>query len=106
MQHQSDLAVIQAVLGEAIQKRRMIRATYNSSELSLAPHQIVLRNNAFYLGAVNPKKSRLSDEEPSLGYFKVDGLSGVALTEDGFEALPVHACAPAREGDQVIVALD
>ncbi len=106
MQHQSSFEFVQAVLGEAMRERTMVSATYNSSPLTLAPHQIVLRNNAFYLGAVNPNKSRRVDEDPALGYFKIDGLSDIALTRENFEPIPAEACAPVREGDQVIVALE
>ena len=106
MQQNSSLAEVQAVLTEAMDRRLMITAIYNGATLTLAPHQIVLRNDAFYLGAVNPKKSRLADEEPSLGYFKVDGLSDVMVRDENFQALPPEACAPAREGDRVIAALD
>ncbi|MBX7536752.1 WYL domain-containing protein [Qipengyuania flava] len=105
MQHQSSFEFVQAVLGEAMRERTMISATYNSSTLKLAPHQIVLRNNAFYLGAVNPNKSRRVDEDPALGYFKIDGLSDIALTREGFDPIPAENCAPVREGDQVIVAI-
>lgn len=106
MQHETNFQTTQAVVGQAMHERLMIRAIYNASELTLAPHQIVLRNDALYLGAVNPKKNRRVDEEPSLGYFKLDGLSDLALTDERFEPLPAEACGPAREGDQVIVALD
>lgn len=84
----------------------MISAVYNANTLTLAPHQIILRNDAFYLGAVNPNKNRRVDEDPSLGYFKIDGLSQVGLTEDSFEPLPPEACVPAREDDRIIAGLD
>lgn len=106
MQHESSFNFVQAVLAEAMRKRLMISAVYNSSTLTLAPHQIVLRNDAFYLGAVNPNKARRHDEEPTPGYFKIDGLSQVSLTEETFEPLPPEACLPAREDDRVIASLD
>lgn len=106
MQHQSDFLFVQAVLGEAMRERRLVRATYNSAQLTLAPHQIVLRNEAFYLGAVNPNKGRRVDEDPALGYFKIDGLSQVTMAEEVFEPLPADACVPPRPDDRVIAALD
>ncbi|QZD91444.1 MULTISPECIES: WYL domain-containing protein [Qipengyuania] len=106
MQHESTFNFVQAVLAEAMRKRLMISAVYNSSALTLAPHQIVLRNDAFYLGSVNPNKSRRVDEAPALGYFKIDGLSQVSLTDETFEPLPPEACLPAREDDRVIASLD
>ena len=106
MQHDTDFAQAQAVLGDAMRERRLITATYNSSPLTLAPQLIVLRNGAFYLGAVNPNKARRSDEEPSLGFFKIDGLSGITMTMDNFEPLAPQARVPARKDDTVIATLD
>ena len=106
MQHESFFNFVQAVLAEAMRKRLMISAVYNSSTLTLAPHQIVLRNDAFYLGAVNPNKARRHDEEPTPGYFKIDGLTDVKITPETFEALHPEAMAPTRDGDRVIVTLD
>lgn len=106
MQHEAHLNFVQAVIGEAIRERRLISGTYNSSRLTLAPHQIILRNEAFYLGAVNPNKARRHDEEPTLGYFKIDGLTDVKITPDTFEALASEALIPTRDGDRVIVTLD
>lgn len=106
MQHKTSFETAEAVVGQAMNERLMIRAIYNAAELTLAPHQIVLRNDALYLGAVNPKKNRRVDEDPGLGYFKLDGLSELSLTDERFEPLPAEACAPVRAGDRVIVALD
>ena len=102
MQHDLPENDGRALVAAAIASRRMIRARYNSSELTLAPHQIILRNNALYLGALNPAKARRSDELPSLGHFKIDGLSDIDMTEESFVALPPEFCVPPREGDQLI----
>ena len=106
MQHESSFTFTQAVLTDSMRERRMISAVYNNSALRLAPHRIVLRNDAFYLGAYNPDKSRRIDEDPALGYFKLDGLSQVGLLDETFDPLPEEACLPVREGDQVIASLD
>lgn len=102
MQHESSFNSDSELIAHAIQARRLIRARYNSTELTLAPHQIILRNNALYLGAHNPAKKIRSDEEPGLGHFKIDGLSDVGLTDEAFEALPPESCQLPREDDQLI----
>lgn len=106
MQHESTFNFVEAVLAEAMRKRLMISVVYNSSTLTLAPHQVVLRNEALYVCAVNPHKSRRVDEDPALGYFKIEGLSHISLTEETFEPLPSEACLPAREDDRVIASID
>lgn len=106
MQHPSTLDHAQAMLADAMRERRMIMAVYNGSTLKLAPHTIVLRNDAFYVGALNPAKNRCVHEDPALGYFKVDGLSQVSLLDERFDPLPEDARVPVREGDRVIAALD
>lgn len=106
MQHESSLNFAQAVIADAMRERRMVSAIYNSGELRLAPHQVVLRNGAFYLGAFNPAKSRRVDEEPSLGHYKLEGLSGLTLLDEVFEPLADSALGPARPDDVVIASID
>lgn len=102
MQHELTFNSDKEIIAHAIQNRQMIRARYNSTDLHLAPHQIILRNNALYLGALNPAKKIRSDEMPSLGHFKIDGLSDIGLTEERFESLPPESCQLPREDDQLI----
>ncbi len=102
MQHDLPEDDGRALIAAAIASRRMIRARYNATDLTLAPHQIILRNNALYLGALNPAKARRSDELPALGHFKIDGLSDIGLTEQSFVALPPEFCTLPRETDQLI----
>lgn len=72
---------------EAIVTRSRLEANYNNARLELHPHQLFLRNDALFLRAFNPNKSRRSDEEPSLGNYKLDGLKDLALVRETFDPL-------------------
>lgn len=87
---------------EAIARRMLIRADYNGAEIKLAPHLLFERHGDLFIGAFNPAKNRRSDEAPSLGYFKLKGLRGVAVTEDAFEPLEGVAMELPREGDVLV----
>lgn len=90
---------------EAIARRVLIRADYNSTQLVLAPHQLFERHDELYIGALNTGKAWRSDDERRLGYFKLKGLSNVALTEDAFEPLELDDPALPRETDRLLFAI-
>lgn len=94
------------LLGEAIRRRRNIDATYNGGVLRLSPHQVFVRNDAFYLGAFNAQKSRRHDEEPTLGEYNLAGLSKLAVTAQSFEPLQSFDRSGIRPGDEVIMAVE
>jgi len=73
---------------EAIAKKRLVSADYNGGEVVLAPHQLFSRRGELFVSAFNPRKNWRSEEERRLGHFKLAGLSNVALTDTGFDALP------------------
>jgi hypothetical protein len=77
----------QRKLLEAIATLKMVRATYNGTEMLLAPHQLFARRGEPFVAAFNPAKNR-GDQERRLGYFKVSGLSRMDLLDEGFEPLP------------------
>ena len=86
----------------AIRARAVLKATYNGAEMTLHPHQLVERNDATYLRAVNPAKNRREDEEAALGFYHLAGMSEVVLEGRQFEPLAEERLAPARETDRVI----
>ncbi|WP_275230100.1 hypothetical protein [Novosphingobium album (ex Liu et al. 2023)] len=90
---------------EAIALRRLIVAVYNGSEMLLAPHQLFTRHGDLYVSALNMKKTWRSEDERRLGYFKVEGLSNVALTDETFDPLPVDDASLPREGDKPLFSV-
>lgn len=106
MQHDTNTSEGKAALcGLAIECRVALGARYNGAEVELHPHQVVERNGAMYLRAVNPAKGRRVDEDPALGLFHLDGLSDIALRQKTFDPLPVEAIAAARSTDVVRVSI-
>ena len=82
-----------------------LSAEYNGSTIELHPHQLVERNGATYLRAINPAKTRRADEPPSLGMFHLAGLANLRLTGEPFEPMPVGDLAAARPEDRVIATV-
>lgn len=89
----------------AIERRAAVKARYNSADIELHPHQLVLRNGTPYLRATNPAKVRRVDEDPALGFFHLGGLSDLTLCGHSFEPLPGPSTAPARDTDTVLASL-
>lgn len=106
MHNQSDLTETKIALCTlAIERRAAVKALYNGETVELHPHQLVERNGLPYLRATNPAKARRVDEEPSLGFFHLGGLSDLTLCGHSFEPLDAAFTAPARETDAVIASL-
>lgn len=98
-------ATTERKLIEAIALKRLVVAQYNGAEMLLAPHRLFSRHDELFVSAFNPRKNWRSDEDRRLGHFKLDGLSGVALTEEAFEPLPNFDGSLPRETDQEVFAV-
>lgn len=93
------------ILMEAIATRRLVVARYNGNAITLAPHVLFERHGDLAITAVNPNKARRSDEEPTLGQFKLAGLSAVEITDEPFEPLATCDGAAPRSDDAVILSV-
>ena len=91
---------------EAIARQRLICARYNGAEMVLAPHMLFMRHGDLYISAFKAAKNWRSPEERRLGHFKLAGLSGVRLREEGFVPLPDFDGTPPREDDQNLFAVE
>lgn len=92
------------VIVQAIRSKNTLQAQYNGTALTIEPYQVIVRNNAFYLGAINPQKKRRHDELPSLGFFRISGLTQLEHG-DTFEPDVSIASGPDREGDHVVLSI-
>ena len=97
---------LERLLIEAIALRRLVSVHYNGTTMQLAPHRLFSRHGELYLSAFNPNKNWRSDEDRRLGHFKLAGLSGVRLREEGFVPLPDFDGTPPREDDQNLFAVE
>ena len=88
-----------AVIFEAIVKQRAIAATYNRTDVTLAPHVIYTRHGDLFVDAVTLERDGRPPRESKLGTFKLTGLGGLRLTPRRFEASPLFApAAPKYDG--------
>jgi hypothetical protein len=90
---------------EAIALRRLIVATYNGQEMRLAPHQLLTRHGELFLGALNTGKNWLNDDDRRLGYFKLEGLSKVQITNEPFDPLTSFDGTVPNSGDEELFSV-
>ena len=72
------------ILLEAIVKRQAIAATYNRTELTLAPHILYTRHGDLHIDATTIERDGKPPREEKLGTYKLAGLSGVRMTPRRF----------------------
>lgn len=107
IQKNPDQAVApEKIVMEAIARLRMIDARYNGAAMALAPHMLFIRHGDLYISAFNASKNWRSEEERRLGHFKLAGLTGVKLREDGFTPLPDFDGSTPRGDDQNLFAVE
>ena len=69
---------------EAIATRKAVTADYNRGAVILAPHILYMRNDALHIDAVTIKRDGKPPREEKIGTFKLDGLTGLAITDREF----------------------
>ncbi|MFM5923449.1 MAG: hypothetical protein ACKOPE_03570 [Novosphingobium sp.] len=89
---------------EAISRKLLVEADYNSTRITLAPHLMFERHGDLFVAALNLGKTWRSDEEPRLGQFKLAGLGNAQLLDQPFEPLPNFEPRPPREDDVLVLA--
>lgn len=77
------------VLLEAIARRQCVEATYNRSNVRLAPHILYTRHDELYVDAVTKEIDGRPPRETKLGTFKLAGLHDAAVASRAFEPEPV-----------------
>lgn len=97
---QTRIRILEALTGGVL-----LKAGYNRQELTLAPHALFARHGELYVSALNMAKIWRSEDERRLGYFKVAGLSDVAVTDQPFDALPASSQALPQPEDALLFAV-
>lgn len=98
---EAEPASIERSLMEGIALRKEVTAIYNGTEVRLAPHSLLSRHGALFVGALNLHRAKRESEEPRLGLFRLAGLSGVTVTDSTFDELEI-APIETRDGDAVV----
>ena len=90
---------------EAIATRRGLWATYNGQVAKLAPHMLYTRHGELHLGAVVLERDRKPPRERKIGTFKLTGLSGLKLSDDGFEPESLFDAADPRYAETTVFSV-
>ena len=74
---------------EAIVRQQCIAATYNKTEVTLAPHVLYTKHGELYLDGVVLVRDGRPPKEEKVGAFKLIGLNGVRITPRRFAIHPL-----------------
>lgn len=74
-----------ALVLQAIALKQCVEATYNRTQVRLAPHILYTRHDELYVDAVTMERDGQPPREMKLGTFKLAGLQGLAVAERRFE---------------------
>jgi WYL domain len=77
------------ILLEAIALKKCVFATYNRTEMKLAPHILYTKNDALYVDAVALTRNGVSPREKKIGAFHLSGLNDIRLADEHFQAEPL-----------------
>ena len=90
---------------EAIVKQQAVAATYNRTEVTLAPHILYTKHGALHVDAVTIERDGRPPKEEKVGTFKLAGLSGVRLTPRRFTVSALYDAAQERYAGETIMAV-
>lgn len=94
------------IIFEAIVRQLCVTASYNGGRVSLAPHVIFTRHGELYIGALTIARDGKPPREPKIGLFKLDGLGGLEITEQGFRMSPIFDRADERFAGETLMAVE
>lgn len=94
------------VLLEAIVKRQAIAATYNRTELTLAPHILYTKHGDLHVDAITIDRDGKPPKEEKLGVYKLAGLSGVRVTPRRFAVSALFDPGAERYVDETVIVVD
>lgn len=75
---------VNQLLLEAIALNKCVTATYNNVEMTLAPHILYSKHDAFFIDAVAVERNGVAPKQKKLGAFHLAGLQGLKLAERDF----------------------
>jgi hypothetical protein len=74
-----------ALVLQAIALKKCVEATYNRTQVRLAPHILYTRHDELYLDAVTMERDGRPPKEVKIGTFKLAGLQDLAVADRAFE---------------------
>ena len=94
------------VLLEAIVKRQAVAATYNRTEVILAPHILYTRHGDLHVDATTIEREGKPPKEEKLGTYKLAGLSAVRITPRRFVPSALFDPAAERYKGEAVMAVE
>lgn len=91
---------------EAIVKQQAVAATYNRTEVTLAPHVLYTRHGDLHVDAITIERDGRPPKEEKVGTFKLAGLSGVRLTPRRFSVSARFDAATERYVGETLLAVE
>ncbi len=90
---------------EAIVRKRCLRATYNRTDITLAPHIIYTRHDDLFVDGVVVERDGKPPKELKLGAFKLAGLAPLRLTARRFTRSDLFHSHDPRYADVTLMAV-
>jgi hypothetical protein len=91
---------------EAIVKQQAVAATYNRTEVILAPHILYTRHGDLHVDAVTIERDGKPPKEVKLGTYKLAGLSAVRITPRRFTPSALFDRTAERYQGEAVMAVD
>ncbi|MDF0489268.1 hypothetical protein PX554_14100 [Sphingomonas sp. H39-1-10] len=91
---------------EGIVRQRCLAATYNRTEVTLAPHIIYTRHGDLFIDGVVLERDGRPPKELKLGTFKLAGLTGLRLTPRAFKANPLFIPSDPKYADSTLMTVE
>lgn len=70
---------------EGVALKKCVTATYNKSQVTLAPHILYTRHDEMHVDAITVEREGQPPRELKLGTFKLSGLKDVVVEDRHFE---------------------
>jgi hypothetical protein len=78
------------LIAQAIRRKFCIVATYNRTDMQIAPHILYTRHDDLFIDGVVLLRGGKVPAELKLGTFKLAGLNNVSLTAEAFTVQPLY----------------
>ena len=90
---------------EAIVKQLAVAATYNGSEIILAPHVLYTKHAQLYDDGVLIERDGKTPKEAKVGAYKIAGLSPLRITARRFTPSPLFDAAAEKYAGETLMAV-
>ncbi|TKD50325.1 hypothetical protein [Sphingomonas baiyangensis] len=91
---------------EAIVRKRCLTATYNRTQVLMAPHAAWTKHGDLFVDGVTLRLNGAPPREPKLGTFKLIGLGDLAVTDQPFFVSDLFNPGDAKYGGELLLSVE